>query len=195
MKASEKIFHRYKHLVPFYANKIFDEHKIGFNKQDLQQELSIKLIKSIRSYGKRWLEYRNTGLNKPIPIKFYLKLCLVNKVKDIIKDITRQKISFHDEFNFDYGVENDVKMDFKSKDVTINGIDLFHGIKGKNNKIVFSMFLKGYTIQQISLIFKKTDKQINPSQIIRNQQKFLESHKNTLFQSSRPMFVKSFDDE
>jgi len=136
--ASEKLYHRYKYLTVFYANRVFDEHKIGFNKQDLQQELSIKLCTSIKAYGRRWLYFKKTGLNKPIPIKYYLKLCLVNKVKDIIKHISRQKISYCDVFNFDYGKAIDSVIDFTNKKIEINGIDLFFGLETKEHKIVFS---------------------------------------------------------
>ena len=194
MRASEKLFNRYKYLTTFYANKIFDEHKIGFNKQDLQQELSIKLITSIKSYGKRWSYYRKTGEQKPIPIKFYLKLCMVNKVKDLIKYINREKISYFDDFNFDYGKSENSFIDLRNKNVLINGVDLFQGIKIKEQKIVFSMFLKGYTITHITTLFKK-HKSIKPNEIIRGQIDYLKTQKESLFLQNNPLFVQSFDEE
>jgi hypothetical protein len=87
IKRSEIIYNRYENLAVFYANKIWSEHKLAYEKEDLYQDMKMKLFLTIKAYGKRWKEYKNSGNRKPIPIQYYIRTSMANRVKDFIAEI------------------------------------------------------------------------------------------------------------
>lgn len=85
----EQFYERYQHLADYYAKKVWETGNIGMDRDDIEQELRIKLFLAIKTYAKKWAEYRRTGRLKPIPIEFYLKTVMLNKVRDFIKEINK----------------------------------------------------------------------------------------------------------
>ena len=156
---TEKLFHKYNYLAKVYANKVFDLHKIALEKKDVEQELSIKIFTSIEAYGKRYSEYLETGNNKPVPLKYYIKLSLINKVRDYIKvinyEINKGSTSL-DEIGFDQGIDNNTYIDPSKNKFIVNDIDLLSGLK-KDEAAVFSMFLKGFNANKISKIHRNDE--------------------------------------
>ena len=154
---TEKLFNKYSYLAKVYANKVFDIHKIALEKQDVEQELSIKIFTSIEAYGRRYSEFLETGKNKPVPLKYYIKLSLINKVRDYIKvinyEVNKGSVSL-DEMEFDYGVESNTIIDPSSNKFIINDIDLLVGLNKKQSQI-FTLFLKGFSPNKITKITKK----------------------------------------
>lgn len=186
----EKFFNKYSYLPVKYANKVFDEHRISMEKSDLIQELNIRLIKGIRAYAKRWKEYRRTGEYKPVKLRIYLQLCMVNRVKDFIKSINKHKnIDYFEDFTFDYGVFNDVSLDFEQKNLTIRGVDILKGLEGRP-KICFLLFLKGYPVIMLKKMFKN-EKQLNVELVIKQQINYLQKHHSTLLSNNQIHFVNN----
>lgn len=186
----EKFFNKYSYLPVKYANKVFDEHRISMEKSDLIQELNIRLIKGIRAYAKRWKEYRRTGEYKPVKLRIYLQLCMVNRVKDFIKSINKHKnIDYFEDFTFDYGVFNDVSLDFEQKNLTIRGVDILKGLEGRP-KICFLLFLKGYPVIMLKKMFKN-EKQLNVELVIKQQITYLQQHRSTLLSNNQIHFVNN----
>lgn len=87
IKRSEIIYSRYENLAIYYANKIWSEHKLAYEKEDLYQDMKMKLYLTIKAYGKRWKEYKASGNKKPIPIQYYIRTSMSNRVKDFIAEI------------------------------------------------------------------------------------------------------------
>lgn len=193
----KRIYLRYEFLAEQYASKLFgyDSLGIGLERQDIVQECKIKIYTSIISYIKKWSEYKKTGRYKPVPILFYLQLCLNNKIKDLIKQMNKGSdrnsekslsyISIQDcsfDVGIEYNMDNDI--DFQKLKVVINGVDLFQGLNTKQ-KISYLLYLKGYRIQEINKIFKKLP--VNVEETINKQNKLLRSQKDEIldFDNSR----------
>ena len=124
-------------------------------KEDIQQELKIRLWTAIESYLKKYKEYKKTGREKPVPLKFYLKTVMINKVKDFIRDINSEvKTVPMSTINFDYGTEDfNVNVDFRNKKVMVGLTDILHDIP-EDEKKFFMLYLKGFPISKINKINK-----------------------------------------
>jgi hypothetical protein len=189
----EKLFKRYQHIPVYYADKIYDTHKISYERIDIIQELNIKLLSAIVSYGKKWAMYKKTGLYKPVRIEYYLKFCMINKIKDLIKKIEREScVSYHSDFTFDVGRANNSIIDFTNNKLTINDFDILQNMKDDVSKKVFKMYLKGYMIGQLKMIFR--NKNVDVSGVINSQVHFLKQNKNHLF-GRNPVIFQTMNNE
>lgn len=154
MSTKQKLYFRYEYLAEKYSGKIFNLDKYGLERDDITQELKIKIWTAINTYGKTWREYKRTGRYKPIRLELYIKATLNNKIKDIVKkmqreqEITTHKISMS-EIDFDYGTENNNHIEVEKNKFTLQGVDLCLGLKGRN-KMIFIMWLKGHTMKKLS---------------------------------------------
>jgi len=159
MTKVERIYHRHEHLVNYYANKIWDENNLAMEKEDLKQELRIKLFLAIKSYAKRWKQYRETNSNKPVPIEFFLKTVMANKVKDFIKLINRMPTDSMSDMNFDYGREDMEEIVYDNADIMIGEKSLVSLFKGKQKQVMRLLILKDFDQRKVKKIYKKIDSQ------------------------------------
>lgn len=160
----EKLYDRYAYLADYYARKVFNEGNISLEREDIEQELRIKIWTSIQSYVKRWKEYKLTGRMKPIPIEFYLKTALINKTKDFIRDINRVENIPLSSMNFDFGTDEcPIEIDFLNKKVKIGYTDILEGIPNEEKKIII-LYIKGFSMSKIDKIYKG---QMNVKECIR----------------------------
>lgn len=171
MKASEKLFYKYQYLAKKYSDKLWNYQNISFEYEDVVQEFNIKILLAIKAYGRRWSYFLKTGLNKPVPLKNYLECACCNKLKDLMKLITNysNKISI-DEINYDFGMESETYIDTSKSVFLLNGVDLLENLIGEE-RIIFSLFLKGYKKNEITKLYKQKD----TMKIIEQQKKFLVS--------------------
>lgn len=180
--ASDRIFNKFSHLPIIYSRNVYETHRIGMTQDDIIQELNIRLLKGIKAYGKRWRNYRKTGKVKPVPIKYYLQTCMINKVRDLIKLIGKEKTNYYDDFTFDIGRNDNVnlnEMDFKKKRIIINGVDVLENVKGSRNKTMFIWYMKGFKAHKLRRLFKVPElKQVE--QLIAEQTEFLMNKKYEL---------------
>lgn len=148
MTKVEIYFNRYSYLADYYAKKIWDTQNIGMELDDIKQELKIKLFLSIKTYARKWGEYKKSGRVKPMPIEFYLKTVMLNQNRDFIKEIN--KVNFCDLDNvYDLQVSQevfeisrtDVKIGFQSLS------DLFEDRKQK--RIMKLFFIHGFEVKKI----------------------------------------------
>jgi hypothetical protein len=179
-----KFYNKYEHLASTYAKQIFNYERYGYEKADIVQEFKIKLYTSIISYAEKLQEYKETGKYKPVPIEFYLKSAMVNKVKDFVRKFNTEdvantnKISIQDN-NFDYSVYNDMasELDLKNHVCVINGVDLLENL-ALLEKFVFVLYLKGHTIREIKRKFKKVT---DPSKVIEHQINYLKTKHSEIY--------------
>jgi hypothetical protein len=104
----EHFYLKYEYLATIYANKVFNFERASLERQDIEQEMRIKIYKSILGYARQWQEYRETGLRKPVPMEIWIRSTLSRKLIDFIKL-----------FNYDR-VENQNKLSFDNED----GVDI-----------------------------------------------------------------------
>lgn len=190
--AIDILYNKYAYLAKKYARDIFNAEKIGMEYEDIEQEFSIKIYTTILAYLKRFKEYKETGNNKPVALKFYIGLALSNKSNDLIRFIKRQGNEISSEqVDFDYGVENHVEIDAINKRFYVNDIDLLMDLK-VDEKPIFIMYLKGFDINFINKVYNGKYK---PSEVIRQQIQKLRSFKNDLLSTPETFKVYSFDED
>lgn len=191
--AIESLYGKYEYMAAIYASKIFNFERYGYEKEDIVQELRIKIYTSIISYAEKWAEYKLTNRYKPVPIKFYIKAAMVNKVKDFIKLFNMEQVENVDKVSvevdgFDHSnyTTMDSNLDINNCICEINGVDLFDGLNGRK-KQAFALFLKGFTIPELNQRFTKIDvmnvvtRQI---EFIRTKREQLLDYKNVHFTMS-----------
>jgi hypothetical protein len=151
----EQLFLKYEFLVHSYSNKAFNIDVLGLERDDVTQELRVKLYTSILSYLKRWKSYRETGKGKPVPMYYYLRTCLSSYINDLIKKVIKAQEVFvrpgTGTTYADYGSHNpnSVQIDLgRAKVAVINGVDLFQGLRG-DAKAIWALHLKGYDERNI----------------------------------------------
>lgn len=153
-KMSEILYERYEYLAQKYASKIFSYEELSLEYEDLLQEFRMKIYTSIKAYGRRWLEYKRTGCNKPMPIKYYLEAACSNKSRDFIKLISRENYKTSiDAISFDVGIENCTYIDSSANKFVLNDVDLLEGLSGKE-RMVFSLYLRGYKTKILNKVYK-----------------------------------------
>jgi hypothetical protein len=196
--AIQKLYDKYEYMSKNYAEKIFNYQRYGYEKEDIIQEFRIKIYTSIITYSEKWAEYKNTGKYKPVPIEFYLKTAMVNKVKDFIKlfnmDLVENidKISIEND-GFDYGESNTITsvMSLSDNICEINGVDIFQGLIGRK-KTIFSDYLSGFTIRELTQKYPS----INIEAVVSNQIEILNQYKDRLLDYSKSTYslVDQFED-
>lgn len=195
--AIQKIYNKYEYLAKVYADKIFNYQRFGYEKEDVIQEFRIKIYTSIVSYTQKWAEYKQTGKYKPVNIEYYLKLCMVNKVKDFIKLFNKEIVENVDKVSietdgFDYAEHNTIVSTISLNDniCEINGIDIFYGLIGRKKQI-FNDYISGYRIKEIADKYPMIDVQSVISSQIENLKQFKEK---LMDYTKQEYSVMSFED-
>ena len=153
-KKIDAIYQRYAHYSKTYANQIYNYNKLGMEYEDLVQEFKMKIFTAIKSYLKTWKAYRSGEKKRPVPIKYYIKLALVNKKTDFIRYIDRRKFITTDEkATYDMGRENICVYSHLDKKLFINDIDLLEGLSSQKERMMFLLYAKGFTIKKIKKIY------------------------------------------
>lgn len=158
-KLQLRLFLQHEKMAEHYACRVFNYEKYGYEREDIVQELKIKLYNCINTYINKLIEYKRTGRYKPIPLEYYLKTAMINKSKDFISLLNRQSTESSSKVNFDSeGYDEgrhctmDCEMDLDDCVCEINGVDLFYKLKGLKRKI-FSLYLKGFPIKKLKAMF------------------------------------------
>ena len=182
-----KFFERYLYLAEAYATKVWSVEKIGMEREDVIQELRLKIWHAIPEFIKRWKAYREEGEAKPVPMKYYIINVLNNKINDIIRRVKREeKNLLMSTVNFDFGVSVEdtfIDLGSKEKQAIIKGVDFFIGLEGDERK-AFCFYLKGHRVKTIEKLLKGKVK--NVSEVIRKQVRYIkEEHGDLVYETSR----------
>ncbi len=181
VRCSHRLFDKYEHLIYKYARKvqIFDA---SYEMEDVEQEMRLKLYSGLISYGKRWLEYQRTQRYKPIPLIYYLKTVLGNKVIDFIKKqnslpVTHTTVSIErDSFDFGKSVNFYTEVDFSQKVIVVNGVDLLGGMDDIE-KSCLCMYLKGFPKHKVRKVFRNHFNNLDDvSEVIDNRLELLKNN-------------------
>jgi hypothetical protein len=135
------LYNKYQYLSKTvarkYASSLTDR---SYEVCDLEQELDIKLITSIRSYS--------VG-NAKSPLKLYLNTAVTNKAKDLVN---KKRILVSNFDDFQYGcVQEASSFDLDDNNLEIDGYPIFAGLNDMEITI-FRLIIKGYHRN----LFKKT---------------------------------------
>lgn len=208
-KPSDRIYERYKHLAKKYAATIYGYKQLSFTLDDVIQELSMKIVTSIKAYGRKWAKYRRGEEGRPMPIKNYLETACKNKVKDFMKYISRENYKVRmDDINYDFGVEDDYKVNVADNEFVVRGIDLLEGLTGKE-RAIFSLYLRGYNKTFLNKVYYSTkqekdakkeiiangDEPLTPADIIEMQINYLLDKYGADLRASRKVYCSYSLDE
>jgi hypothetical protein len=153
MSTVDRIFKRYENLADKYANKIWNESNLGLEKEDIKQELKIRLFLAIKSYARRYKEYTNTGGNKPVPIEFYLRTTMINKSRDLIKEINTANFVSSSKINFERGIEKS-ELEISKYDLVIGGDSILDLFDGKSKSVMKFILSFDFDIDKVKVILK-----------------------------------------
>jgi len=183
-----KLYKEYEYLANIYAKKLFSFERIGYEREDIVQDLKLKILTSLRTYKLKWKEFERTGRYKPIPVLYYLRTALINRVKDLMTQISKENLVFVEEFKTDVGFADDFTLiDFKKQKIIVREVDFLAGLFG-NEKPAFLLYLKGYPINYIQKLFKK--EKINL--IVKKQVNHLKSFEKELNSERRKFTVINY---
>lgn len=178
---ANKIFEQHQHLADYYANKIWNEENLGIEKADLKQELKLRLFLSIKAYAKKWKEYRETGRNRPVPLQFYIKTTLLNKSRDIIKEINAAKFHTSSQFTYDRGMEAD-ELIIEKTDVVIGTQRLSALFRGQELRVYKLLVLSDFDPDKVKKTYRGkksaielTDSVLNKLRVYLNENKSIVS--------------------
>jgi len=175
-KTLEKLFAQYEPMANTYAARVFDYNQLGFEFEDLVQELRIKIYTSIKSYLSRLADY-NAGRikKKPVPMKYYIQTALSNKVRDFIKSIISENFKQSiDDLGYDYGICQESSISPEDNEFIVNGVDLLENLHGKQ-RAIFSLYLRGYNnilLNKVNRSAKKNN-ELSATEVVRIQREYL----------------------
>lgn len=153
MTITERIFYQYENMTDYYASKIWNESNLGLEKEDIVQELKIRLFLAVKTYARRWKEYKDTGKNKPVPIQFYLKTTMLNKSRDFIKEINSANFITSSQMGYDRGIESEV-LEINRTDVTIGGDSILDMFEGEQRKVLQILIIRDFDIEKTKKLYK-----------------------------------------
>ena len=94
----DRFYDKYKHLAEIYANRVFNYERTGMTKEDIVQEMRIKIYTSILGFARQWKSYKDSlkrypeGVRKPAPIEYWLRSALVRKVLEFTRIFNQESI-------------------------------------------------------------------------------------------------------
>lgn len=194
---SEKLFHKYEFIAVEYAKKIFNNERLAMMKDDIMQEFRIKLYQVILAYGRSVDRFQENGIQKPIPLQFYIRSSMNNFKVDFIKSIESNKskvLYIKNNEDHDYAsYRNDmVNLDFTNNILQINGFDLLESLKGVE-KSIFCMYCKGVEMDQL---MKRFDKIIDVKKLVKTHTKYLADRKHLFYPENKTeIFVTNYSEE
>lgn len=177
-------------LIKFKARTVYNLDAIGITNEDLEQELTIKVLKAIESWLKKKKLYQKSGkgYDKPMPYPYYIKAVMNNRVRDYIKKV--QETSHHmsiQENQIDIGRQESGS--YSPASYVIGDVDCLANLSGIGKK-VFTMYINGYKRKELE---QKFGHAINVKSLIDNQVAWLKESIGSL-ESSAYKYTFSLDD-
>lgn len=187
----EDMVKKYDHLVIHYAKQILLNKELGLEREDIEQELRIKLYISLAKYSEKWKKFKETGQNKPIDVSVFLKSALKNKVTDIIRSLNAQKHK-HEEFasfsstdiSYYSTATSNINFEKGSEIFIINGVDVLINLRGLKRE-AYILYIKGFTVRELQKQFQSIDIE----ELIERQRLRLEEKRETLLDYSEQTFI------
>ena len=146
--------------IPEYLSKVYNLQKIGYEQDDIKNDLRIILWKSINAY----LKLLRNGNKPKCSIRAYAHKSCINAKGNIIRKLYAEKNNktVGMEIYADIGIEKNIDININIKgDVKIFGQSLFQFLDiDKNKIIIFKKYLIGFSYEELSIMFDLSLQQI-----------------------------------
>lgn len=192
----EKNLKSFEPLAKYYASKVFNYERFGFEKEDIVQEMRIKVYMSIVGFARQWKEFRDGKSHKPAPIEYWVRSALNNKVKDFIRKFNQENVanidkislasSGEDSVDIGYNKTSDFVLDVDKGIAILNGVNIVKKLKGERRD-VYIYYMMGYSQYELSKKYHNIDVQglieRHNKYLIKNNSQELLDFRNDLIQT------------
>jgi len=169
----EKWYKRHDRIPKQYVNKLGGYEKLSWERSDILQELNIKMLMTIRAWGRRYREFQHTGRYEPVQVDIFIRTAMANRMKDFFKYVERAP-RFHEINYASEGGRIDIVshsanlgetiVDLPGKRLMICGEDLLDGLQTTKEKAVFILNFMGFKPHELDKKFSAPG--FVPSQIV-----------------------------
>lgn len=156
-----------------YVGKLGGFEKLSWERSDVLQELNIKMLMTIRAWGRRYREFQHTGRYEPVQVDIFIRTAMVNRMKDFFKYVERapnfKEINYASEGGKIDIVSHSANLgetivDLPGKRLLICGEDLLVGLDTPREKAVFILNFMGFKPHELDKKFSQPN--FIPSQIV-----------------------------
>ena len=173
----ETWYKRHEKIPRQYYGKLGGYEKLSWERADVLQELNIKMLMTIRAWGRRYREFQHTGRYEPVQVDIFIRTAMQNRLKDFFKYVERapnfREINYASEGGKIDIVSHSASLgetvvDLPGKRLLICGEDLLVGLDTPLEKAVFILNFMGFKPHELDRKFAKTN--FIPSQIVATHQ-------------------------
>lgn len=173
----ENWYKRHEKIPRQYYGKLGGYEKLSWERSDVLQELNIKMLMTIRAWGRRYREFQHTGRYPPVQVDYFIRTAMANRLKDFFKYVERAP-SFREINYASEGGKIDIVshsanlgetvVDLPGKRLMICGEDLLVGLETPLEKAMFIMNFMGFKPHELDRKFSNSN--FIPSQIVATHQ-------------------------
>lgn len=169
----ETWYKRHEKIPKQYVGKLGGYEKLSWERADVLQELNIKMLMTIRAWGRRYREFQHTGRYEPVQVDIFIRTAMANRLKDFFKYVERaprfQEINYASEGGKIDIVSHSANIgetvvDLPGKRLLICGEDLLVGLNTTKEKAVFILNFMGFKPHELDKKFSAPG--FVPSQIV-----------------------------
>ena len=161
----EKWYMRNLYIPKQYVGKLGGYEKLSWERSDVLQELNIKMLMTIKAWGRRYREFQHTGRYKPVPVDIFIRTAMNNRLKDFFKYVERvpktQSVTYASEGGSRFDIIShsnelgETVIDLPGKRLLICGEDVLQGLGTKREKAIFMLNFMGFKPQELDRKFSK----------------------------------------
>lgn len=177
----ERLFKKHSAIPRQYVGKLGGHEKLGWERSDVLSELNIKMLMTIRAWGRRYREFQHTGRYKPVPLDIFIRTAMNNRLKDFFKYVERQPRMTQVTYATEGGSRFDIishqtemgetVVDLPGKRLVICGEDVLQGLGTNREKAMFMLNFMGFKPHELDRKFARPG--FLPSQIVTQHQERL----------------------
>lgn len=154
MTTIENIYNRYDYLCGYYASKIIIPSNSPYEKDDIIQELRMRLFMSIQTYSVKYSKFLETGSGKPIPLQFYVKTVLINRTKDLMKEVNTSNLNLSIQSSgLNFGTDKK-EFSYENYNLVIDGENILDLFSGDERVIMKLLLIKNFDQKEVVKKFK-----------------------------------------
>lgn len=177
----ERVFQKFVGLPVHYSYLVNNFEKLGITRSDIAQELNIKMLYTIRAWGRRYAEYQQTGRYKPVSIDIFIRTALKRRVLDFFKKISNQPHSTSVVVGIPNECSNSLKIEthltsfsLNEKKLQLNGVNLLSFCETKVEQSIVLLVVSGVKVSDVEKRYK------GASEIFTNWQTKVKKVKNLI---------------
>lgn len=167
MRRLQELFDELQWIPEYLSQTVHSLGKLSFEKEDLKQELRLKLWESLNAY----FQLIKQGKKPKMNIRRYCHAACLNRKVDFIRMLLANKRTFEQinlsEMNTDIGKEEtNINIEFdedceEDLAIKIDGFDILSVTDDLRKKLIFKDFILGFSYIEISILYGITKDQVN----------------------------------